>query len=247
MSIYNTITSNKKSVKKSLAVLVDPDRVGVKDIERIRDKCKAAGVDYFFVGSSILTGDNSEKCVELLRVSEIPVILFPGDSMQISNKADALLFLSLISGRNAEMLIGRHVIAAPYLKRSGLEVISTGYLLIDSGAPTAAGYMSNTSPIPHSKDDIAVATAMAGEMLGLKLIYLDAGSGAKYPVNRRMIEQVSKNISVPLIIGGGITSPEKAIENCYAGADIIVIGNAIEKDEELIFDMASAIHACQTI
>lgn len=247
MNIYNSILNNKKANKKSLAVLIDPDRVSEAECIRVRDKSKAAHVDYFFVGSSILTGDNYEKCISVLKNSDIPVVLFPGDGMQISEKADALLFLSLISGRNPEMLIGRHVTAAPYLKRSGLEVIPTGYMLIDSGAPTAAGYMSNTYPIPHSKDDIAVATAMAAEMLGFKLIYLDAGSGARFPVSRKMIEQVSRNISIPLIVGGGITTPEKAIENCQSGADIIVIGNAIEKDEELIFDMASAIHSCQII
>jgi putative glycerol-1-phosphate prenyltransferase len=247
MNLYQSILNNKKQSKKMLAVLIDPDRVNANDCARVRDKSKAAGVDYFFVGSSILTGDNFKSCISILKESAIPVILFPGDTMQISRDADALLFLSLISGRNAEMLIGRHVVAAPYLKRSGLEIVSTGYMLIDSGAPTAAGYMSNTTPIPHTKHDIAVATAIAAELLGFKLIYLDAGSGARYPVNSRMIEEVGKNISIPLIVGGGITTPEKAVENCQAGADIIVIGNAIEKDEELIFDMASAIHSCQTI
>lgn len=247
MKTYSSIVTNKKEKKKMLAVLIDPDRVNEEECIRVRDKSKAAGVDFFFVGSSILTGNNYEKCVSTLKGCGIPVILFPGDTMQVSPNADALLFLSLISGRNAEMLIGRHVVAAPYLKRSGLEVIPTGYMLIDSGSPTAAGYMSNTTPIPHSKHDIAVATAMAAEMLGFKLIYLDAGSGARFPVNGKMIEEVSRNISIPLIVGGGITTPEKAIENCQSGADIIVIGNAIEKDEELIFDMASAIHACQII
>jgi phosphoglycerol geranylgeranyltransferase len=247
MTNYKSITNNKIKGKKMLAVLVDPDRVNAEECARVRDKSKAAAVDLFFVGSSILTGDNHGECVSILKKSDIPVILFPGDTMQVSKDADALLLLSLISGRNAEMLIGRHVVAAPYLKRSGLEILSTGYMLIDSGSPTAAGYMSNTTPIPHTKHDIAVATAMAAELLGFKLIYMDAGSGARFPVSTRMIEEVAKNISIPLIVGGGITTPEKAIQNCQAGANIIVIGNAIEKDEELIFDMASAIHSCQTI
>jgi phosphoglycerol geranylgeranyltransferase len=247
MNIYELISERKSLNRKQLAVLVDPDRVNAEECKRIRDKSKAAGVDYFFVGSSILTGENFDKCISLLKQSDIPVVIFPGDTMQMSKEADALLLLSLISGRNAEMLIGRHVIAAPYLKRSGLEIIPTGYMLIDSGSPTAAGYMSNTTPIPHTKHDIAVATAIAAELLGFKLLYLDAGSGARFPVSARMIEEVSKNISLPLIVGGGITTPEKAIENCQSGADIIVIGNAIEKDEELIFDMASAIHSNQTI
>jgi putative glycerol-1-phosphate prenyltransferase len=145
------------------------------------------------------------------------------------------------------MLIGRHVISAPALKRSGLEIIPTGYMLIDSGGPTAATYMSNTTPIPHNKTDIAVATAMAAELLGFRLIYMDAGSGARFPVSSHMIGEVRANINLPLIVGGGISTPEKAVENCQAGADVIVIGNAIEKNEELIFDMAYAIHACQTI
>jgi phosphoglycerol geranylgeranyltransferase len=163
--------------------------------------------------------------------------------MQISEKADGLLFLSLISGRNPEMLIGRHVLAAPVLKRTNLEIISTGYMLIDSGSPTSVSYMSGTVPIPHDKEDIAVCTAMAGEMLGMKLIYLDAGSGARFTVSNNMIEEVKKNTGIPLIVGGGIRTAEKAIEICQAGADIIVIGNALEKDPERITDISSAVHA----
>jgi putative glycerol-1-phosphate prenyltransferase len=182
-----------------------------------------------------------------LKESGIPVIIFPGNAMQINQHADALLFLSLISGRNPEMLIGRHVLAAPLLKKSLLEVIPTGYMLIDSGAPTSVSYMSGTVPIPHDKNDIASCTAMAGEMLGLKLIYLDAGSGARYPVSPSMIAAVKKSVKIPLITGGGIRTPEKAYELCGAGSDMIVIGNVLEKDSSLLAEFSSAVHSFQTI
>jgi len=152
--------------------------------------------------------------------------------------------LSLISGRNAEMLIGRHVISAPYLKISRLEVISCGYMLVESGKQTAVQYMSNTSPIPSSKNDIAICTAMAGEMLGLKLIYLEAGSGASNPVPVEMIECVKGSLGIPLIVGGGIRTPEQAEKCCKAGADLIVVGTAFEKDPGLICEISAAIHGC---
>jgi putative glycerol-1-phosphate prenyltransferase len=173
----------------------------------------------------------------------IPVVLFPGSPDQITPKADALLYLSLISGRNPELLIGQHVVSAPFVKQSGLEIIPVGYMLIDGGSPTTVSYISNTHPIPSNKKDIALCTAMAGEMLGLKLIYMDAGSGAKTPISTEMIQYVSKHIKIPLVIGGGITSAEKAKENCMAGADIIVVGNAVEKDPSLIEAIATAVHS----
>ncbi|WP_315818331.1 geranylgeranylglyceryl/heptaprenylglyceryl phosphate synthase [Paraflavitalea speifideaquila] len=171
------------------------------------------------------------------------MILFPGSPSQISRFADALLYLSVISGRNPELLIGQHVISAPFVKQSGLEIISTGYMVIDGGAPTTVSYISNTAPIPADKNEIAMCTAMAGEMLGMKLIYMDAGSGARRPITESMIEKVSQVIETPLVIGGGITNPEKAYLNCKAGADVIVIGNAIEKDASLIKEMSAAIHS----
>jgi putative glycerol-1-phosphate prenyltransferase len=157
--------------------------------------------------------------------------------------ADALLYLSLISGRNPELLIGQHVISAPFVKQSGLEIISTGYMVVDGGAPTTVSYISNASPLPSDKNEIAMCTAMAGEMLGMKVIYMDAGSGAKRAISENMIQSVAQQITVPLIVGGGITTPEKAYLNCKAGADVIVIGNAIEKDVLLITEMAAAIHS----
>jgi phosphoglycerol geranylgeranyltransferase len=175
------------------------------------------------------------------------VILFPGSPSQLSKYADALLYLSLISGRNPELLIGQHVISAPFVRKSGLEIMPTGYMVVDGGAPTTVSYISNASPIPADKNEIALCTAMAGEMLGMRLIYMDAGSGAKRAITEAMIEKVAKNIEVPLIVGGGITTPEKAYLNCKAGADIIVVGNAIEKDPTLIAEISAAIHSVPVI
>lgn len=246
MNIYNDISLKRKAGKKMIAVLIDPDRLNADDCRKIAEKAVTAGIDFFLVGSSIITGNNFEECLTILKKSFLPVILFPGNTMQISNEADGLLFLSLISGRNPEMLIGRHVLAAPVLKKTSLEIIPTGYMIIDSGSPTSVSYMSGTVPIPHDKDDIAVCTAMAGEMLGLKLIYLDAGSGARYSVTAKMIEAVSNNINIPLIVGGGIRTPEKAFEICNAGANIVVIGNALEKDPGLIAELSFVVHSLQT-
>jgi phosphoglycerol geranylgeranyltransferase len=243
MTIYQHILSQSEAGKKQLAVLIDPDKLQGQDIEKIAVNAEESGVDCFFVGGSLLVNNELDQCIKTLKAnSKIPVILFPGNTMQMSWKADAILFLSLISGRNAEMLIGRHVIAAPHLKMSPLEVISCGYMLIESGKSTAVQYMSNTVPIPYDKMDIAICTAMAGEMLGLKLIYLESGSGAQQCVPVQMIEQVKQNIRIPLIVGGGIRTPEKANEVATAGADIIVVGTAFEKNPGLIAEIADAVH-----
>lgn len=243
MNIYNKIKADKQANKKSFALLIDPDNQSKNQLKSIIEKAEKANTDFFFVGGSLLTFDSLELCLTTIKeTSNIPVILFPGNEMQVNDNADGILFLSLISGRNADMLIGKQVITAPLLKRSSLEVMPTGYILIDSGKPTTVSYMSNTTPIPANKDTVAACTAMAGEMLGLKLIFLDGGSGAKNPISVNMINEVSKSIDVPLIIGGGISSGKKAIENCKAGADIIVVGNAIEKNENLIYEISDAIH-----
>jgi len=243
MTIYQDILNRTEQGRKQLAVLVDPDKLANKEVESIAINAAKSGVDYFFVGGSLVVNNDLDHCIKTLKAnSEIPVILFPGNNMQLSWKADAILFLSLISGRNAEMLIGLHVIAAPYLKLSPLEVISCGYMLIESGKSTAVQYMSNTMPIPSDKLDIAICTAMAGEMLGLKLLYLEAGSGAQNCVPLSMIEQVKQNISIPLITGGGLRTPENVSEAAVAGADIIVVGNAFEKNSGLISEMADAVH-----
>ena len=243
MNIYNQILENKKEGNKSFALLIDPDKQDKSELISIIKKAEQAKTDYFFVGGSLLTNDSLDSCLTTLKEnSDIPVVLFPGNAMQVNDKADGILFLSLISGRNAEMLIGRQVITAPILKQSSLEVLPTGYMLIDSGRPTTVSYMSNTTPIPAEKNSVAACTAVAGEMLGLKLIFMDGGSGAQNPISEEMITEVSKSVDTPLIIGGGISSGEKAAANCKAGADIIVVGNAIEKNENLITEIANAVH-----
>jgi putative glycerol-1-phosphate prenyltransferase len=239
MTHYQLLLKDASAGKKKFAVLIDPDKYSVESLSEVVTRSMHAGVDYFFMGGSLLVSDNQSELISYIRGnSGIPVILFPGNNMQLNNNADGILLLSLISGRNPDLLIGRHVISAPYLKASRLEVISTGYMLIESGRMTAVAYMSNTTPIPSDKTDIAACTAMAGEMLGMQLIYLDAGSGAANPVPSAMIAGVKRSIAVPLIIGGGITTPEKAKAAFDAGADLVVVGNGIENDPDLITRIA---------
>jgi phosphoglycerol geranylgeranyltransferase len=242
--IYQTLLEKKKAQQKSFAVLVDPDKVNAQKIDELTHLAVDAKVDYLLVGGSLVISNHLDEVVQRIKKNcSIPVILFPGTPSQVSKYADALLYLSLISGRNPELLIGQHVISAPFVKKSGLEIISTGYMVIDGGAPTTVSYISNAAPIPADKNEIAMCTAMAAEMLGMKLIYMDAGSGAKRAIQEEMISAVSKQIEIPLVIGGGIKDPEKAYLNCKAGADLIVIGNAIEKDSSLIKEMSAAIHS----
>jgi phosphoglycerol geranylgeranyltransferase len=242
--IYQSLTEKKAKGEKSFAVLIDPDKVDRQMIDELMPLIIDSKVDYLLVGGSLVISNRLDEVVQQIKKhSNIPVILFPGSPSQISTYADALLYLSLISGRNADLLIGQHVISAPFVRQSGLEIISTGYMVIDGGAPTTVSYISNASPIPSDKNEIALCTAMAGEMLGMKLIYMDAGSGARRPIPESMIEKVAEIIEVPLVVGGGIAEPEKAYLNCKAGADLIVIGNAIEKDPFLIKEMSAAIHS----
>lgn len=242
--IYQSLLHRKAKGQKSFAVLIDPDKVNADKIDELTSLAIEAGVDYLLIGGSLVISNQLDEVVKQVKKNcDIPVILFPGSPSQVSSYADALLYLSLISGRNPELLIGQHVISAPFVRQSGLEIMSTGYMVIDGGAPTTVSYISNATPIPADKNEIAMCTAMAGEMLGMKLIYMDAGSGAKRPIAESMIEAVAKVIEAPLVIGGGINSPEKAYRNCKAGADVIVIGNAIEKDSSLIKEMSAAIHS----
>jgi putative glycerol-1-phosphate prenyltransferase len=243
-SVYSSLVTKKAGKQKSFAVLIDPDKVTLEDVDTICRLAVDASVDYIFAGGSLVVSTQLDQVIIRIKQNcNIPVLLFPGSPSQLSRHADALLYLSLISGRNADMLIGQHVISAPFVKQSGVEIISTGYMVVDGGSPTTVSYISNAFPIPADKREIAMCTAMAGEMLGMKLIYMDAGSGAKRAVTEELIAAVAENIEVPLIVGGGIRDPEKAYHNCKAGADLIVIGNAIEKDPELIAEMSAAIHA----
>jgi len=240
--VYHHIEANAAKGKKQYCLLIDPDKYNAKQVEECIFIANNAKVDLIFVGGSLLTQNRAQDCVRLIKeLTAIPVVLFPGSPAQICEEADALLFLSLISGRNADLLIGRHVEAAPFLKKSGLEVIPTGYMLIDGGRATTVSYISNTIPIPADKPDIAACTALAGEMLGLKLIYMDSGSGAAYPIPPANIELVKNTISTPLIVGGGIHTKQQMLDACTAGADVIVVGNAIEKDRELIYTFADVL------
>ncbi len=239
MNIYDKFTERDK---KQFAILIDPEQCQDEYMKSLISLAEASAVDYILLGGSLLVNDHLDQCIRMIRSeTDLPVVLFPGSEMQINNRADAILLLSLISGRNPELLIGKQVSAAPYLRASKLEILPTGYMLIESGNSTTALYISNTSPIPRDKDDIAVCTAMAGEMLGLKLIYMDAGSGAVHPVSPSMIRKVKENISIPLIVGGGIKTPEAAKSACEAGADVIVVGTAIEQDPARMKAIAAAI------
>lgn len=241
---YQTLLNAKASGQKLLAVLVDPDKGSATTWAALATLASTNQVDFFLVGGSLMVHQRLEACISTLRQhSNIPIILFPGSPAQITPLADGILLLSLISGRNADLLIGQQVQAAAALKQSGLELLPTGYILIDGGAPTTVSYISNTMPIPANKPEIAAVTALAGEQLGLKLIYLEAGSGANQPVSVEMIQAVSNVVHVPIIVGGGIRSGEAAYEACKAGADIIVIGTAFEEQPNLLPEIAGAVKA----
>lgn len=240
--ILNKFIEDAKNGNKSLALLIDPDDVneaGLINLVKIALECE---VDYFFIGGSLVASGEIGFVVEHIKACcNVPVVLFPGNAIQIHSSADAILFLSLISGRNPELLIGQHVVAAPVLKRSNLEVIPTGYMLIHSGKPTSVTYMSNTQPIPSDKPTLAVSTAIAGEMLGQALIYMDAGSGAEQPIPSKMIKEVKANVSLPLIVGGGLTNAIKVKGALDAGADIVVIGNGVQKNPNLLIEVSKII------
>jgi phosphoglycerol geranylgeranyltransferase len=241
-SFYHILLAGKQQGRKMLAVLIDPDKMtDEKHLIETTNLISASHVDFIFVGGSLLVETNFESCIQHIRKhSKIPIVLFPGSPSQISDVADSILLLSLISGRNPELLIGQHVIAAPKLKRSTLEIVPTGYMLVDCGKATTASYISQTFPLPWNKPEIAAVTAMAGEMLGLRCIYLDGGSGADRPVNNTMIHAVRQAVETPLIVGGGIRNEDQAAEAWGAGADLIVIGTAFEAEPELLFSIASS-------
>jgi phosphoglycerol geranylgeranyltransferase len=237
--IYKDLIEKKNTGRKSLAVLLDPDKFETPTAETLMNFAADGLIDYFLVGGSLVSNYRFSHMIRLLKENcSIPVVLFPGNYMHIAPEADGILFLSLISGRNPDLLVGQHVIAAPVLKQLGIEVLSTGYILVDGGKPTTVSYMSNTQPIPNDKVDVASCTAMAGEMLGMKLIYLDAGSGALTPVPKDMIRTVAKAIDVPLIVGGGLNSLSKIDDALSAGADMVVIGNGIEKNPNLMVEVS---------
>lgn len=232
--IYDWIVKQVLNEKKLFALLLDPDEYNDQSLKHTLIEAGKTETDFILVGGSLVSTPVAPFIQKIKENSEIPVLLFPGNLLQISDNADGILFLSLISGRNPDLLIGNHVAAASMIKGSGMEVISTGYILVENGKSTSVEYISNTKPVPSDKPDIASATAIAGEMLGFKLIYLEAGSGAQHPIKTEIITRVKKNIEVPLIVGGGIRNTDDAKNILNAGADIIVIGNAIEKDTSFL-------------
>ncbi|MEM9052786.1 MAG: geranylgeranylglyceryl/heptaprenylglyceryl phosphate synthase [Bacteroidota bacterium] len=240
--LLSKIYSSKEKNEKQIALLIDPD--SYQNTDQLLDtvsKAEKAEIDFIFFGGSLITTADEIDALKIIKeVTSIPVILFPSSPLQIDSRADGILFLSLISGRNPEYLIGHQVTAAPILKQSQIETLPTGYLLIECGKTTTAEYISNTRPIPFNKSNIAATTALAGELMGQKLIYLDGGSGADRPISQKMIREVSKSISLPLIVGGGIKSLEAAMEAFEAGGDIVVIGNGAEEYPDLIMEMNKA-------
>jgi len=232
--VYTTIIQNTLAGKKMLAVLIDPDKCSDAHLQKLLPLLKLHTPDFIFMGGSQLKISFSALIQTFKTELNIPVVLFPGDVTQFSPNADALLFLSLISGRNAEYLISQHVNAAIAIHNSELEVIPTGYMLVDGGTKSAVEYISNTQPIPRDKNDIALATALAGEMLGMKAIYLEAGSGAQVSVSEEMIKHVKAQLSIPLIVGGGIKNSSQLQAAYQAGADMVVIGNILETEPEKI-------------
>jgi putative glycerol-1-phosphate prenyltransferase len=242
--IADLLSTRKQEKRKSFAVLLDPDKVNFSTFPKFLEYAAGQGVDFFFVGGSLITNYAIDQLVAAIHEhTNIPAILFPGSSLHIDPSADAILLLSLISGRNAELLIGQHVIAAPLLKRSGIEVLPTGYMLIESGRLTTVSYISNTIPLPRDKPGIAACTALAGEYLGLKNIFLDAGSGAQFPVSPETIAAVRAAVDTPIIVGGGIDSYEKVEAALTAGADVIVVGNGIEQNPDLLPEVAACVKA----
>ncbi len=244
MSVYEKLLNVRDEKGAGFLVLLDPDRMSVPGIVDLAKKSEQGGADGFLVGSSLLLSTRFDDAVKEIKANvSIPVTIFPGNANQVSRYADAILFLSLLSGRNPHMLIGEQVKAAPAIKEFGLEPIPTGYLIIESGGATSVQFMSNTHPIPRNKPDIAKAHALAAEYLGMKFVFLEAGSGAENPVPDMIVREVRDFVSVPLIVGGGIKDPDVAYGNVKNGASFVVIGNFLEENESLIEEFAEAIHA----
>ena len=230
-NIYNDIIQSKVQRQKLLAVLLDPDKLVLENVDLLISKINHSPASHIFIGGShVTTTILNELILKIKQNCNLPIVLFPGNPSQISDKADAILFLSLISGRNPDYLIEHQVNAVPILKQTDLEVISTGYILIESGNETAVERVSKTKPLDRNNIDYIIQTAQAGEMLGNKLIYLEAGSGAALPVSFQTIKKVAQNIEIPLVVGGGIVDLQGIKDSYAAGADLVVIGTAFEND-----------------
>ncbi len=245
MSVYERLLEVAKNRGAGYLVLLDPDKTDTRGLQRAAEEAQDHGADAILVGGSLLLNPGFHVAVQAVReVARVPVIIFPGSTHQVCPGADAILFLSLISGRNPMHLIGLQVIAAPLIKAIGIEAIGTGYILVESGKMTSAEFMSDTRPIPREKPDIAKAHALAAEYLGMKLVYLEAGSGAQNPVPDEMVQAVAEYVSIPVVVGGGIRTPEVAHRKVRAGARFVVIGNVLETSgsRSLLREFASAIH-----
>ncbi len=242
MSILQSLIQQKKINQKGLAVLIDPDQHGEKT-NQIFELSQNLNINLFLVGGSLLSAGITQKCVtDLKSLGAKNVVLFPGNEIQLCQDADAILFMSLISGRNPEFLIGKQVVAAPWIKNTQIEPIPTGYMLIDSGNITSALYMSGTLPIPNNKPDIAAATALAGQYLGMQLLYMDAGSGAQNCVNPELIHAVHENSNCVLFVGGGIKTAEQALTAWNNGADYVVVGNGVFENTPILKDLSAALN-----
>jgi len=245
MNTLERLLQIKRDRGAGYLLLIDPDKIDPKKLPVLINEAGMAGVDAFLVGGSLMLTNEFERTLKTMKeCTNAPVIIFPGSILQVSATADAILYLLLISGRNPDHLIGSQVISAPMIKRMGLEAISTGYMLIDGGNVTSAEFMSNTKPIPRDKSDIAVAHALAAELIGLKLLYLEAGSGARQSVPDEMIKKVTQLCALPVIAGGGICDPAEARKKVEAGASFVVTGTVIEQNAHgsLLKEFADAIH-----
>jgi phosphoglycerol geranylgeranyltransferase len=240
--LYTWIINQQIADKRMLAVLIDPDKADSKHLSNLLSPQNLPYIDLLLVGGSLLTkGDMDTTLTNIQNLCDLPTVIFPGDPDQICSKADAILLLSLISGRNPDLLIGKHVTSAIKLKRSELEVISTGYMLIDGGVETTASYVTGTSPLPADKPGIAAMTALAGEQLGKQIIYMDAGSGAQQPISSEMISEVRRQIEIPIIVGGGIRNKAGIVNAWNAGANVVVIGNVLEKNPSFLPELYNGV------
>lgn len=245
-TVYERLLTAADRQGAGFIVLIDPDKLAPEQAGAFAECCERAEADALFVGGSLMHAVELEPYVRTLKAATtLPVIAFPGSLSQITPGFDAVLYLSVVSGRNPELLIGQHVHAAPVLRRFGLETIATGYMLVESGRTTAAQYMSGSAPIPRHKPEIAAATGLAAEMMGMKLLFTDAGSGAEHPVPESMIEAIARTCAIPLVVGGGLETPREVAARVMAGARFVVVGNAIEQragDEGYVAELASAAH-----
>ena len=250
MTIYEKLQEVIRRKGAAYLVLIDPDKINSEKLAEFAKYCELNDVDGFLIGGSLMVNGDLQETINLVKKScSLPIIIFPGGVNQVVSNADAILFISLVSGRNAEQLIGKHVLAAPIIKKHNLEPISTGYILVESGKVTTAEYMSGSKPVPRNKPEIAASTALAAEYLGMKMIYLEAGSGADNSVPEEMIKLVSGTCSIPLIVGGGIRDSETARKKVKAGAKIIVTGNYFENENNWIKikEFAQAVHIKESI